>query len=420
MSFCIAKLIKDDVSHLIITHCVAHRLELAANNAIKHHRVMREIQDILQHIYKHYHYSPKALREVRHITDALEENVMKPTNLSGTRWLPFIEKSLTVLAHNYRVILTYFEHIVECRTGTAEVQGRASFVSKRLKEYKFLYLTYFMLDVLKVLSVLSQTMQRDNLTLPQLFDALTTAHLSLVELDTTNGKNLSAFLSEVRDDTYHDISLRNVEADETYGNVKQEMLTLIREALDNRFGPTEKDPVIHAASEIMDLNEWPGDMQSLATFGQEQLNLLLQHFQDSLTRGGCDLDLIKTEWTDFKAYVYRHHTKDISKFFISDDLRNRFRNVLLLLEILLAFPLSSAVCERGFSAMKRIKSDWRSSIQPEMLRRLMFIAIEGPSVLDFDIQSAFNRWWATGRPKHPGFNPYDYRLDGPAIQEIDD
>jgi hypothetical protein len=37
-------------------------------------RVMREIQDILQHIYKHYHYSPKALREVRLIADALEES----------------------------------------------------------------------------------------------------------------------------------------------------------------------------------------------------------------------------------------------------------------------------------------------------------------------------------------------------------
>lgn len=150
----IAKLINDDVPHLIITHCAAHRLELAANDAIKHHRIMREIQDILQNIYKHYHYSPKALRELRLIADALEETVMNPTNLSGTRWLPFIEKALTVLTHNYRVILTYFEHIVESRTGTAEVPGRASFVSKRLKEYKLLYLTYFMLDVLKVLNVL--------------------------------------------------------------------------------------------------------------------------------------------------------------------------------------------------------------------------------------------------------------------------
>lgn len=83
-----------------------------------------------------------------------------------------------------------------------------------------------MLDVLKVLRVLSQTMQRDDLTSSQLSDALTTAHLSLVELSTTNGKNVSTFLSEVRDDTYHDISLRNVEADETYGNVKQKCLPL--------------------------------------------------------------------------------------------------------------------------------------------------------------------------------------------------
>ena len=33
---------------------------------------------------------------------------------------------------------------------------------------------------------------------------------------------------------------------------------------------------------------------------------------------------------------------------------------------------------------------WQSSIQPEMLRRLMLISIEGHSVADFDTQSAFN------------------------------
>ena len=34
----------------------------------------------------------------------------------------------------------------------------------------------------------------------------------------------------------------------------------------------------------------------------------------------------------------------------------------------------------------------RSSIQPEMVMRLMLISIEGHSVVDFDTQSAFNRW----------------------------
>ena len=34
----------------------------------------------------------------------------------------------------------------------------------------------------------------------------------------------------------------------------------------------------------------------------------------------------------------------------------------------------------------------RRSIQPEMLRSLMLISIEGHSVADFDTQSAFDRW----------------------------
>lgn len=38
----IAKLIKDDVPHLIITHYGGHRLEIASNNAIKHHSHARD------------------------------------------------------------------------------------------------------------------------------------------------------------------------------------------------------------------------------------------------------------------------------------------------------------------------------------------------------------------------------------------
>jgi hypothetical protein len=52
-------------------------------------------------------------------------------------------------------------------------------------------------------------------------------------------------------------------------------------------------------------------------------------------------------------------TVKFENFFIFSDLRCKFRNMKFLLELLLSFPLSSAVCERGFSAMKWIASDWR-------------------------------------------------------------
>jgi hypothetical protein len=53
-----ATLIKRQCPHLVIVHCIAHRLELAANSAIKHHRIIKEIQDLLHFLYKHYQYSP--------------------------------------------------------------------------------------------------------------------------------------------------------------------------------------------------------------------------------------------------------------------------------------------------------------------------------------------------------------------------
>jgi hypothetical protein len=60
----------------------------------------------------------------------------------------------------------------------------------------------------------------------------------------------------------------------------------------------------------------------------------------------------------------------------------------------------------------------RSSIQPEMWRRLMFISIEGHSVADFDTESAFNRWWTTTfKASWIQSTLYDYCLDGPAIRE---
>lgn len=93
---------------------------------------MKDIQDVLTNTYKQYHYSPKALRELRNIADALEEKVLKPTNLHGTRWLPHVQKALTVLLKNYTVIVTHFDHITGGKIGNAEVQGRANNISKKL------------------------------------------------------------------------------------------------------------------------------------------------------------------------------------------------------------------------------------------------------------------------------------------------
>ena len=146
-----AALLKQEVSHLIAIHCVAHRLELGELNAMRENNRLHRLQNLLQFLHKQYHYSPEALRELRMIADALEEKVLKPVNLSSTRWLPYIHMAVKVLLKSYRVIVAHFEDVTSTErrlAPSAEVRDRAKNILKRLLEYK---------DVLFMTSISSWT-----------------------------------------------------------------------------------------------------------------------------------------------------------------------------------------------------------------------------------------------------------------------
>ena len=57
---------------------------------------LKRLNEILVFLYEQYQYSPKALRELRMSGEALEAKVLKPTNLKGSRWVPYIFKAVKV------------------------------------------------------------------------------------------------------------------------------------------------------------------------------------------------------------------------------------------------------------------------------------------------------------------------------------
>ena len=76
----------------------------------------------------------------------------------------------------------------------------------------------------------------------------------------------------------------------------------------------------------------------------------------------------------------------------SDD--DRFGNIGHIIEIIMVLPLSTAVVERGFSAMSRIKSDWRANLHTATLRKLILIAMEGVAAVEYNkAEGAVRRWW---------------------------
>ena len=60
-------------------------------------------------------------------------------------------------------------------------------------------------------------------------------------------------------------------------------------------------------------------------------------------------------------------------------VRERFPNVLLVIEICLVIPVQPACCERGNSRLKRIMCDFRPTLYVSTVEALMRISIDGVS-----------------------------------------
>jgi len=67
-------------------------------------------------------------------------------------------------------------------------------------------------------------------------------------------------------------------------------------------------------------------------------------------------------------------------------------HVIMVVEICLAIAASSSCCERGFSCMGRLKSEYWNSLDVETVDMLMNICLIGPSPKDFTAKRAVLHW----------------------------
>ena len=397
----VLKKIKDDVPHLIEMHCVAHRLELAILDAFKGESILTELKDLLQGIYKHYHYSPKALRELNELAQVLELSVLKPVSVLGTRWTPHLHRALKVFLQNFTVIYTHFENTAARGDGaSAAMQGRARKTTKQMSDFKQVLFMHFMLDTLDVVSHLSLVMQKDAVTLAEEKDSIERTSLSIQAMVARPGAKLSQFLEVVANgNQFKGVELNRQDGDiATFNLIKQRVIGSMVAYLNTRFANVSTNDVI-AAFDIFNTSLWPDSDEELALYGEQELNTLVGHFKLLLERNDFDSELVNQEWQELKVCIKRNHSqlKMLPMWQrIFAEYAERFPNILMLVEIMLVLPLATACCERGFSTLKRIKSDWRSRLGTETLDHLMRISIDGPDLESYNAARALQHWWDKG------------------------
>ncbi|XP_045193148.1 zinc finger protein 862-like [Mercenaria mercenaria] len=129
---------------------------------------------------------------------------------------------------------------------------------------------------------------------------------------------------------------------------------------------------------------WPEDSEEFAGYGKDEIQMLSVRFQSSLN---CQADvqsefqLLKNTVRNDQKLVQEPASKIMET--VAGPLSETLPNLAKLASVGLIIPTSTPDCERGFSALKRIKTDIRNRMKDCTLNSLLQMAIEGPEVIKF-------------------------------------
>ena len=191
------------------------------------------------------------------------------------------------------------------------------------------------------------------------------------------------------------------------GRLPQSKATIITDAkqfLASRFEDFSS-PVLKACGVISNHKSWPKDRNELGLYGEEEWVTVAQHFHVYLRSNAFDLEVAKDQWLSLKLYYYNHiRITNLSQpeFWVEvftqvhpDELD--LSHVLMVVETCLAMAVSSSCCERGFSCMGRLKSEYRNSLDVKTVDMLMNICLNVPSPEDFTAERAVLHWNQTSQ-----------------------
>ncbi|KAK0148163.1 Zinc finger protein 862 [Merluccius polli] len=467
----IALLQQEAGDHIVPFHCMPHRLELAILSVQRDNPMMAQLYDLLHLIWKTYHFSPKSMRELRVIGADLGVNVLMPSGVKGTRWLPHVSRALETFLKpgQFTAVYYHMDHLAGS-SANADIAGRATkasaffhnimpfiratytIVKKSIEDATFVAFCHFITDVFSGISKFSLLLQRNDIILPQAVCSLEKLLLTteaMVARPKPDGR-LSEFLADMRlqrrqqqeeGDTaiykFQTITLKGEASKLAGDDVAATKLTKVMDAtikstvkhLNARFnsllGNASESDTTKAVKcfNIFNHDSWPENQQDLVDHGADDLGFLLDHFSTVLRRNGVNTELAKEEFVSLKLLIARMF-KDKTYLSLWELMLTRepycseHKNILHLVHIMLVLPVSAAVCERGFSTQKRIKSDTRASLHSDTVEDLIRISVEGPSLEDFDARESVASWFSQGqRTRRPNYRTWPSEVHVAAMQD---
>lgn len=393
----VAKKLSDSVdNNVIVTHCVAHKLELGVLDAVKQVEYLKKFEDTLKRICKFYSFSPKRREELKKLASFLDENLKMHTEIKAIRWVSSKLRALEAVCQDINVTVTHMEQILET-SNRADELGQAKAILSDLKSVKFVKYIYLMLDVLTAITQTSVLFQNKDLLMFEVKEAVDTLYMKLHAMTKEPANYLSKFYSLYDSDKKlfdGKFKLNGSLCEFRDDKDIQSLLEKVSQYVLERFKDLECPPL--SLFRVFDFRIWPHTLAELSTFGCQEIRQLCNHFKDLLTEE--EIASIPSEWQTLKVQASMQKNCHPLAVYVSILQRKEdsVQHISALLQVLLTISPSTAACERLFSQMNLVKSPLRTRLSQENLQSQMRIVISGPVFSKFDPLPSVENWLKSG------------------------
>ena len=379
----VATRLKSHNPKMISVHCVNHRLALAASQASESIPYLKQFKSILQTLFYFYQNSAVRMASLHAIQEVLNDPVIKCKQAKDVRWLSH-DNAIKAVIRTLPSLLVSLS-----REASENGEPTAHGLYKFMKSYKFIACAYLLSDILPHLSHLSRIFQKENVDLSLIQPYLKSTIDAISKYKHTDGPNLGKVDYVLANFV---IAPTSAEKQAFKSRIQVIYVQAIIDKLNDRFPHVE---LIHAFS-LFDPHALPSDEEDLTSYGEDKLDVLLSTFGDG-PNPTVDCDECMSEWECLRSLIHNQYSsmtmRQMLRLLCTDKtLRDMFPQLTKLCTIAALIPVSTAECERAFSAMNRIKTDLRNRLKTPTLDCLMRISIEGPSVSDFNFERAADLW----------------------------
>ena len=260
-----------------------------------------------------------------------------------------------------------------------------------IKTYNFVATTYLLCDVLPHLTSLSLLFQKEDVDLSVIQPQVTATLSVLKSLQTQPGPHLRQ-LNDTVATLASDFNLSVTEEKKKafQENVREHYLNKLVQNLEDRFCDSG---VVHALATIFSAEKAVRvEDTNFNNYGESELDVLSSQFVDTVEK-----ERLYQEWACFKHMLVSDFkelsVKKLMMVMAGDvSFSMLYPTLSHLASIALILPVSTADCERGFSTLKRIKTDARNRLKTDTLDKLIRLSSEGPCMEQFNFDEAATRW----------------------------